>query len=111
MPEIVLQGVTKRFGPVTAVEDLTARILDRELGDRVSALDKYQMALDLDPGHLPSLAAMRAIQLDNGDWLAAAKHPVVLCQRGDTEGRVGAALARLAADFAVGVCEPFAIRN
>lgn len=31
MPEIVLQGVTKRFGPVRAVEDLTARILDREL--------------------------------------------------------------------------------
>lgn len=30
MPEIVLQGVTKRFGSVTAVEDLTARILDRE---------------------------------------------------------------------------------
>lgn len=45
------------------------------------------------------------------DWLTAAKHPVVLCQRGDTEGRVGAALARLAADFAIGVCEPFAIRN
>lgn len=30
MPEIVLQGVTKRFGVVTAVEDLTARIFDRE---------------------------------------------------------------------------------
>ncbi len=49
------------------------RILDEELGDRVSALDKYQMALDLEPGHLPSLAAMRAIQVDAGDWLAAAK--------------------------------------
>ncbi|MBX3245693.1 MAG: tetratricopeptide repeat protein [Myxococcales bacterium] len=51
----------------------SARILDQELGDRMSALDKYQMALDLDPGHLPSLGAMRAIQLDSGDWLAAAK--------------------------------------
>lgn len=49
------------------------RILDQELGDRMSALDKFQMALDLDAGHLPSLAAMRAIQLDSGDWLAAAK--------------------------------------
>ncbi|MCS7240083.1 MAG: ABC transporter ATP-binding protein [Candidatus Bipolaricaulota bacterium] len=30
MPEIVLQGVTKRFGAVTAIDNLTARILDRE---------------------------------------------------------------------------------
>ncbi|MEM9069478.1 MAG: tetratricopeptide repeat protein [Myxococcota bacterium] len=51
----------------------SGRILDEELGDRVSALDKYQMAVDLDPGHLPSLAAMRSIQIDSGDWLAAAK--------------------------------------
>ncbi|MEM7515509.1 MAG: tetratricopeptide repeat protein, partial [Planctomycetota bacterium] len=49
------------------------RILDEELGDRASALDKYQMAIDLDPGHLESLAAMRAINLDAGDYLAAAK--------------------------------------
>ncbi|MCB9599498.1 MAG: tetratricopeptide repeat protein [Sandaracinus sp.] len=51
----------------------SGRILDQELGDRMSALDKYQMALDIDAGHLPSLAAMRLIQLDSGDWLAAAK--------------------------------------
>ena len=51
----------------------SGRILDNELGDRIAALEKYQMATDLDPGHLPSLAAMRAIQLDSGDWLAAAK--------------------------------------
>jgi tetratricopeptide (TPR) repeat protein len=51
----------------------SGRILDRDLGDRMSALDKYQMALDLDPGHLPSLGAMRLIQVDSGDWLAAAK--------------------------------------
>ena len=30
-----------------------------------------QMALDLDPGHLPSLGAMRVIQVDSGDWLAS----------------------------------------
>ena len=51
----------------------SGRILDKELGDRVSALDKYQMALDIEPGHLESIAAMRDIQLDSGDWLAAAK--------------------------------------
>ncbi|MBO6939656.1 MAG: tetratricopeptide repeat protein [Deltaproteobacteria bacterium] len=49
------------------------RILEKELGDRISALDKFQMAIDLDPSHVPSLGAMRLIQVDAGDWLAAAK--------------------------------------
>lgn len=49
------------------------RIFDQELGDRMSALEKYQTALDLEPGHVETLAAMRKIQLDDGDWLAAAK--------------------------------------
>ncbi len=49
------------------------RNLDEHLGDRVAALDHYQTALDLEPGHLPTLEAMRKIQIDSGDWLAAAK--------------------------------------
>jgi tetratricopeptide (TPR) repeat protein len=49
------------------------RILDQELGDRVSALEQFQMAVDLDPAHLPSLEAMRNIYVDSGDWAAAAK--------------------------------------
>lgn len=49
------------------------KIMDEQLGDRASALDHYQTALDLDPGHLPSLEAMRLIHIDNGDWLAAAR--------------------------------------
>src|SRR5690606_17956408 len=44
-------------------------------------------------------------------WIAAAENPVILCQRGDPGGRVAAALTRLADDFAIGVCEPFSIRN
>lgn len=44
-------------------------------------------------------------------WIAEAKHPVILCQRGDPQGRLGAALSRFAERFAVGVCEPFVIRN
>ncbi|MFZ1864320.1 MAG: tetratricopeptide repeat protein [Polyangiales bacterium] len=48
-------------------------ILDQELGDRVTALEQFQAAVDLDPSHLPSLAAMRRIHVDSGDWLAAAK--------------------------------------
>ena len=48
-------------------------LLDEKLGDRASAIDAYQSAIDVEPGHLPSLEAMRKIQLDAGDWLAAAK--------------------------------------
>jgi tetratricopeptide (TPR) repeat protein len=49
------------------------KLLDEQLGDRASAVDQYQQALDLEPGHLSSLEAMRRIHLDSGDWLAAAK--------------------------------------
>ena len=49
------------------------KLLDEKLGDRASAVDQYQAALDVEPGHLPSLEAMRKIHLDAGDWLAAAK--------------------------------------
>ena len=49
------------------------QVLDTELGDRVAALDHYQTAIDLDEAHLPSLAAIRQIHADGGDWMAAAK--------------------------------------
>jgi golgin subfamily B member 1 len=49
------------------------RILDEQLGDRGTALDHFERATELDPSHLPSLAAMRKIHVDSGDWLAAAK--------------------------------------
>ncbi|MEO0324181.1 MAG: tetratricopeptide repeat protein, partial [Myxococcota bacterium] len=51
----------------------SGRILETELSDRSGAMDRYQMAIDLEPGHLPSLAAMRALYMDEGDWLAACK--------------------------------------
>jgi tetratricopeptide (TPR) repeat protein len=59
-----------------AVVDLRYRmgkLLDEKIGDRASAVDQYQSALDVEAGHLPSLEAMRKIHLDAGDWLAAAK--------------------------------------
>ncbi|MDQ3031105.1 MAG: hypothetical protein M3Y87_01715 [Myxococcota bacterium] len=49
------------------------KLLDADLGDRAAAVDQYQRALDVEPGHLASLEAMRKIHLDGGDWLAAAK--------------------------------------
>ncbi len=49
------------------------RILDEELGDRAGAIENYQSAIDIEPGHLPSLEAIRKIHIDSGDWLAASK--------------------------------------
>jgi tetratricopeptide (TPR) repeat protein len=49
------------------------RALDEKLGDRVMAQERYEMALDLNPSHLPTLAALRQISLDSGDWDRAAR--------------------------------------
>ncbi|MBO6716338.1 MAG: thiamine pyrophosphate-requiring protein [Rhizobiaceae bacterium] len=44
-------------------------------------------------------------------WVAEAEKPIVLCQRGDTDGRLGAALSRFAGRHGVAVAEPFLVRN
>ena len=49
------------------------RLMDNEIGDRVAALEHFQSALDVDPGHVESLAAMRNIYIDTADWTAAAR--------------------------------------
>ncbi|MBI5535063.1 MAG: tetratricopeptide repeat protein [Deltaproteobacteria bacterium] len=50
------------------------RALDTQLGDRVAAQERYEMALDLDPSHLASLAALKEIALDAGEWDQAARY-------------------------------------
>ena len=51
------------------------KALDEKLGDRVSAQDRYEMALDLDPSHLPTLGgASRQIAMDNADYDKAARY-------------------------------------
>ncbi|HEX9297066.1 MAG TPA: tetratricopeptide repeat protein [Polyangiaceae bacterium] len=72
---------------MTRVADLTAdgkqrvemyyrigRALDEKLGDRGSAQERYEMALDLDPAHLATLAALRQIAIDQADWDRAARY-------------------------------------
>ena len=44
-------------------------------------------------------------------WLSEAAFPLVICQRGDPEGLVAAALAAFTERFAIAVVEPFSIRN
>ena len=50
------------------------KALDEKLGDRVEAQERFEMALDLDPSHLPSLSALRTIAVDEGDWDRAARY-------------------------------------
>ena len=68
-----LAAVVDEPADQVALKHRMGRILDQELGDRVSALEQFQAAIDLDPGHLQSLEAMRGIHVDSGDWVAAAK--------------------------------------
>ncbi len=44
-------------------------------------------------------------------WIAEASWPVVLCQRGDPAGRLGALLSETADKFGLAVAEPFSVRN
>ncbi|MGO9839514.1 MAG: tetratricopeptide repeat protein [Polyangiaceae bacterium] len=50
------------------------KALDEKLGDRVAAQERYEMALDLDPTHLPTLAALRQIAMDGADYDKAARY-------------------------------------
>ena len=50
------------------------KALDEKLGDRVAAQERYEMALDLDPAHVQTLAALRQIALDQSDFDKAARY-------------------------------------
>lgn len=50
------------------------RAMEEKLGDRFGGREKLEMALDLDPAHLPTLAALRTIAVDESDWDAAARY-------------------------------------
>ncbi|MFK7992146.1 MAG: tetratricopeptide repeat protein, partial [Sandaracinaceae bacterium] len=72
----MMTQLVKQLSEPTQVVELQyrmGRILDEHLADRDAAIEWYGKALDVEPGHVESLAAMRTIYLDSGDWLAAAK--------------------------------------
>jgi tetratricopeptide (TPR) repeat protein len=71
-----MEQLAKRVTDPAASVELRFRmgkVLDDQLGDRGSAIDKYESALDVDPSHLPSLEAMRRIHLEGGDYLSASR--------------------------------------
>lgn len=43
--------------------------------------------------------------------LAKAERPLVICQRGDPDGRLAAALSELGREHGIGTVEPFVVRN
>jgi tetratricopeptide (TPR) repeat protein len=72
----MMEQLSRRLSDPQQLVDLRyrmGRLYDEKLGDRATAIEKYEAAIDVEPGHLPSLEAMRKIHLDNGDWLSAAK--------------------------------------
>lgn len=50
------------------------RSMEEKLSDRYGAREKFELALDLDPRHLPSLAALRTIAVDEADWDGACQY-------------------------------------
>ncbi|MBW2524919.1 MAG: tetratricopeptide repeat protein [Deltaproteobacteria bacterium] len=48
--------------------------LEEKLGDRFQARERFEHALDLDPNHVPTLAALRAIAIDEAEWELAARY-------------------------------------
>ncbi len=50
------------------------KALDDKLSDRVQARERYEMALDLDPKHLPTISALRVIATDEADWDSVARY-------------------------------------
>jgi tetratricopeptide (TPR) repeat protein len=50
------------------------KALDEKLADRVQAKERFEMALDLEPTHVPTLAALRTIAIDESDWDRAARY-------------------------------------
>ena len=50
------------------------KIQDEKLGDRISARDSFDKVLELDPAHLPTLASLRQIALDDTDYYKAVEY-------------------------------------
>ncbi len=50
------------------------KALDEKLSDRVQARERFEMALDLDPTHLPTISALRTIATEESDWDNVARY-------------------------------------
>jgi acetolactate synthase-1/2/3 large subunit len=83
--------------------------LPREpLGDAIDPA----MPADLTPRHPARAAAPETEAVaEAAALLSAAQRPLVICQRGDPDGRLARALSDLGARHGIGTVEPFVVRN
>ncbi|MCP4675420.1 MAG: tetratricopeptide repeat protein [Deltaproteobacteria bacterium] len=49
------------------------KLNEENLMNRGVAVEHFRSALDVEPGHLPSLAALRKIHVDEGEWIDATR--------------------------------------
>jgi tetratricopeptide (TPR) repeat protein len=61
--------------PLRQVDILTrvGTVLEKQLSDRGGAIARFEQALAIVPEHLPALAALREIYVDNQEWVLAAR--------------------------------------
>ena len=94
-------AMTEPRGPVYLSlprEPLTALI-----GERVSDSSPRPAAIAAAPDAGAVVAAARLLE--------GAARPLIICQRGDTDGRLAAVLSGLGARHGIGTVEPFVVRN
>jgi tetratricopeptide (TPR) repeat protein len=61
--------------PLRQVDILTrvGTVLEKQMGDRAGAVHRFEQALAVMPEHLPAMAALREIYVDNMEWVLAAR--------------------------------------
>ncbi len=71
-----------------------------------------QAAADTSPRPAPRTAAPDPSAVaEAAAYLQKALNPIIVCQRGDTEGQLARALSAMGARHSIGVVEPFVVRN
>jgi len=83
--------------------------LPREpLGDPIARPDQVRIAPQ--PAVSPA-APDRASLAQLASWLKQAQSPLLLCQRGDPQGRLARAVSDICRTWGIAVIEPFSVRN
>ena len=76
--------------------------LEEKIGDKFGAQDRYEAALEVNPDHVPSIAALRAIALDNAEYERTATfldREQALTQNPRQRSRLLAELGRVRSEY------------
>ncbi len=97
-----------------------AACMSEPRGPAYLSLPREPLTESFPPSRIPSPAARPAATPASpdpaavqaaADWLAGAKAPVILVQRGDPDGTLSAALQEFSRAHGIAVAEPFSVRN